>query len=518
MQPIPNLVDDSSNKKTVLSYSFKNQESNIIAKEMTHLIDESLELHFKVFKNDLSELKKCLAKLKKDFKNDQLDSKLNYRDKYGNTPLHLAVMLGNLDATKLLIESGSRVKIRNEQFWTPLHEAISLRNRELIRCLYKKYIDEAKNEFDNSVPRIKMSLKEMLDFYVEIKWDFESWIPFVSRFLPSDVCKLYKKGSKIRIETTLEDIARAAQKNSENSSNNSSNSNSEKFSPLNWRRGDLTFLIDIQQDKNKSSVVFLDNNKKTYLRIDPRQSEDIELEADCLEKELDFLLSTEIVNVKLDTTHAEFAVTEVGWFNKKPKAENLNGYFSNFYDVKNLYVVSKVRLEHLSEEDLKKKAIEQKKFLEYFGGKTEQTNYIELSQDESENQSGENNTDDSHPKLMTWEDYMNHSAEKFPVFGRRIKLKQNRKEFKAQLAMSEEFPLNITELNNLLEALAPLGKFRRLKDFVDLKLPPGFPVKIEIPIIATISAKVCFQNFKRDLDFDESLFQIPHGYEEIKLE
>lgn len=494
--------ETASVKKTILNYSIKNQG---ITKQVT--VDELLHVHYILFADDHNELKKFLSKLKKD----DIDKKLSHKDKFGNTPLHIAAMMGQLDAVKVLIDAGSRVKIRNEQFWTPLHEAISIGNRELVKCLYKKYIGEVKDEFEGSIPKIKASLKDMLDFYVEIKWDFESWIPFVSRFLPSDICKVYKQGTKIRIDTTLEDVARAA---------HNSDGNDQKFSPLNWKRGDLSFIIDVQQVKNKSSIVFLDNTKKTFIRIDPRQADSVELEGEGFEKEIDYLLSSEIVNVKLDTSQAEFAISEVGWFNKKIKTENLNGYLSNYYDIKNLYIVSRIRVEHLSEEILKKKEMEQKKFLEYFSGKTEQTNFLELS-DESQNASNHVNKphiEGNQPQLIKWEEYLDHSVEQFPVFGRKLKLKENRKEFKAQIAMSEDFPLKITELNSLLEALAPLGKFRRLKEFVDLKLPPGFPVKIEIPIIATISAKVCFQNFKRDFQFDESLFKIPHTYEEINLE
>lgn len=38
--------------------------------------------------------------------------------------------------------------------------------------------------------------------------------------------------------------------------------------------------------------------------------------------------------------------------------------------------------------------------------------------------------------------------------------------------------MTLKELNELLEALVPLAKFRKLKEFISLKLPPGFPVKI----------------------------------------
>lgn len=67
-------------------------------------------------------------------------------------------------------------------------------------------------------------------------------------------------------------------------------------------------------------------------------------------------------------------------------------------------------------------------------------------------------------------------------------------------------------MNSLLDALAPLAKFRKLKQFLNAKLPPGFPVKIDIPVVPTVTAKVSFQNFRRDMAINESMFQVPADY------
>jgi hypothetical protein len=83
---------------------------------------------------------------------------------------------------------------------------------------------------------------------------------------------------------------------------------------------------------------------------------------------------------------------------------------------------------------------------------------------------------------------------------------------------SQEFPLTINDLNNLLEALAPLAKFRKLKEFISLKLPPGFPVKIEIPIVHKVTAKVSFQSFKKNCQFDQALFKVPDHYKEESIQ
>ncbi len=44
------------------------------------------------------------------------------------------------------------------------------------------------------------------------------------------------------------------------------------------------------------------------------------------------------------------------------------------------------------------------------------------------------------------------------------------------------------------QIIAPQFKhFQKLRDFVEMKLPPGFPVKLDIPVLPTVSARITFQ-------------------------
>ena len=46
------------------------------------------------------------------------------------------------------------------------------------------------------------------------------------------------------------------------------------------------------------------------------------------------------------------------------------------------------------------------------------------------------------------------------------------------------------------QIIAPQFKhFQKLRDFVEMKLPPGFPVKVDIPVLPTVSARVTFHDF-----------------------
>ena len=69
----------------------------------------------------------------------------------------------------------------------------------------------------------------------------------------------------------------------------------------------------------------------------------------------------------------------------------------------------------------------------------------------------------------------------------------------------------------VLEVIAPQFKhFNKLRDFVNLKLPPGFPIQVNIPVLPTVSAKVTFTDFKwtesGDAGLEQEKFQIPARY------
>lgn len=69
-------------------------------------------------------------------------------------------------------------------------------------------------------------------------------------------------------------------------------------------------------------------------------------------------------------------------------------------------------------------------------------------------------------------------------------------------------------LLNVLEVTAPFKHFAKLRDFITSKLPNGFPVKVEIPILPTVTAKITFQHFEFRENIDKELFNVPSDYVE----
>ncbi|XP_036302833.1 ankyrin repeat domain-containing protein 13C isoform X4 [Pipistrellus kuhlii] len=362
---------------------------------------------------------------------------IGQKDNHGNTPLHLAVMLGNK-----------------------------------VTALLRKLKQQSRESVEEKRPRLLKALKELGDFYLELHWDFQSWVPLLSRILPSDACKIYKQGINIRLDTTLID-----------------------FTDMKCQRGDLSFIFNGDAAPSESFVV-LDNEQKVYQRIHHEESE---MET---EEEVDILMSSDIYSATLSTKSISFTRAQTGWLFREDKTERVGNFLADFYLVNGLVLESRKRREHLSEEDiLRNKAIMESLSK---GGNIMEQNFEPVRR-QSLTPPPQN--------TITWEEYISAENGKAPHLGRELVCKENKKTFKATIAMSQEFPLGIQSILNVLEVIAPFKHFNKLREFVQMKLPPGFPVKLDIPVFPTITATVTFQEFRYD-EFDGSIFTIPDDYKE----
>ncbi|XP_056670913.1 ankyrin repeat domain-containing protein 13C isoform X4 [Monodelphis domestica] len=332
------------------------------------------------------------------------------------------------ECAHLLLAHNAPVKVKNAQGWSPLAEAISYGDRQMM--------------------------------------------PLLSRMLPSDACKIYKQGINIRLDTTLID-----------------------FTDLKCQRGDLSFIFTGDSPPSQSFVV-LDNEQKVYQKIHHEESETE------TEEEVDILMSSDIYSATLSTKTITFTRAQTGWLFRENKTERVGNFLANFYLVNGLILESRKRREHLSQEDI----IRNKAILESLskGGTLMEQNF-----EPHRRQS----LTPPPPNTITWEEYVSAETGKAPHLGRELVCKENKKMFKATVAMSPEFPLGIESLLNVLEVIAPFKHFSKLREFVQMKLPPGFPVKLDIPVFPTITATVTFLEF-RYAKFDNRIFAVPDDYKE----
>lgn len=74
-----------------------------------------------------------------------------------NEPLKLAIIKGNLDIVKLLIEKGANINVKYDLYNTPLHIAMINGNLEIVKLLIEKGADvNAKNETNDTPLHIAM--------------------------------------------------------------------------------------------------------------------------------------------------------------------------------------------------------------------------------------------------------------------------------------------------------------------------------------------------------------------------
>lgn len=106
----------------------------------------------------------------------------------------LAVCLDHFECAQILLEAGAICEnsVRTADGWAAVHEATCTGDVELL-SLILQYRDSARSSLTRDLDTVILGrLREVPDFYVEMKWEFSSWIPFVSRLCPSDVCRIYK--------------------------------------------------------------------------------------------------------------------------------------------------------------------------------------------------------------------------------------------------------------------------------------------------------------------------------------
>ncbi|XP_060703936.1 ankyrin repeat domain-containing protein 13B isoform X2 [Hemiscyllium ocellatum] len=478
-------------------------------------VAEKYPLHYLVWHNKYKDLEKELSTKQIDI--EQLDPR-------GRTSLHLAVTLGYLECTRVLLKHGADVSKENRTGWTALQEAISTGNLELVQLVlrYRDYQRSIKRL--SGIPCLLEKLRQAQDFYVEMKWEFTSWVPLVSKICPSDTYRVWKSGQNLRVDTTL-----------------------LGFDHMTWQRGNRSFVFRGQD--NCAVVMEIDHDRQMVY------SETLSLanyDRDMLlaavqpsEEQVASRLTTPIVTTQLDTKNISFERNKsgiLGW--RSEKTEIINGYESKVYGASNVELVTRTRTEHLSDQNKSKSK----------GSKTPLQSFLGIAEQHVGPHNGAFITQtfsNTNPTSITPEEYFNSSFDLGSRdIGRSMELTTKTQKFKAKLWLCEDHPLSLSEqVAPIIDLMAISNAlFAKLRDFITLRLPPGFPVKIEIPIFHILNARITFGNLNgsdepvtsirnsptseapspssdtssvsssssmtscRGCDMDPALFEVPRGY------
>ncbi|KAJ9182405.1 hypothetical protein P3X46_006405 [Hevea brasiliensis] len=154
---------------------------------------------------DPAEIRTEAVSLVEEEKADTISAVIDRRDVPNrDTPLHLAVKLGDENATGMLMVAGADWSLQNDQGWSALQEAICNREEGIAMIIVRHCQPLAWAKWCRRLPRLVGTMRRIRDFYMEITFHFESSvIPFISRIAPSDTYKIWKRGANLRADMTL---------------------------------------------------------------------------------------------------------------------------------------------------------------------------------------------------------------------------------------------------------------------------------------------------------------------------
>ncbi|KAM5316575.1 ankyrin repeat domain-containing protein 13D isoform 2-T2 [Glossophaga mutica] len=407
-------------------------------------------LHRLVWANRHRELEAALHSRQHDIEQE---------DPRGRTPLELAVSLGNLESVRVLLRHNANVGKESCQGWAVLQEAVSTGDPEMVQLVLQYRDYQRATQRLAGIPELLSKLRQAPDFYVEMKWEFTSWVPLVSKMCPSDVYRVWKRGESLRVDTSL-----------------------LGFEHMTWQRGRRSFIFKGQEAG--ALVMEVDHDQQVVhtemLGLALHEPEALLAAMRPSEEHVASRLTSPIVSTHLDTRNVAFERNKCGiWGWRSEKMETVSGYEAKVYSATNVELVTRTRTEHLSDQDKSRSK-------------------------------GKLRGKDSAPVLprdgpaallpqraISPDEYFDPSFSlESRNIGRPIEMSSKVQRFKATLWLSEEHPLSLgDQVTPIIDLMAiSNAHFAKLRDFITLRLPPGFPVKIEIPLFHVLNARITFSN------------------------
>ncbi|KAG7188154.1 hypothetical protein KM043_013373 [Ampulex compressa] len=364
-----------------------------------------------------------------------------------------------------------------------VQEAVGTGNPELLQLVlaqrdYQRYCNRVAG-----IPELLHKLKQAPDFYVEMKWEFTSWVPLAARLCPSDTYKVYKQGSNVRIDTTL-----------------------LGFEHANWQRGNRSYVFKGQDDGATMMEVDHETRQVYMERLRLTEEDTVQL-LEPPENGVVSRLSNPIVTTYIDTDKISFERNKAGlWGWRSDKSEMVNGHECKVFGASNVELITKTRLEHLSESDKARARVPRTPLQSFLGmAEQQQESYVGVASEEYNNV--------GNPSNITAEEYFDPDIDlEGRDIGRPKEVNTKIQKFKATLWLSEDYPLSLQEQIIPIVDLMSISSshFAKLKDFIQMQLPSGFPVKIEIPLFHILNARITFGNI---FGMDEPVAHVGHMQE-----
>lgn len=389
---------------------------------------------------------------------DQISAVLDRRDvPFRETPLHLAVRLGDVFAAETISSAGADITLQNAAGWNPMHEALCRRNSEITETILRNHRRSAWCKWRRRLPHLIAVLRRMRDFYTEISFHFESSvIPFVGKIAPSDTYKIWKRGGDLRADTSL-----------------------AGFDGLKIRRANQSFLFlsdgDEFLDVSPGTLLVLNRDDKTILNAFENAGDPI------TDNEIaGFCSQSSLYRPGMDVTKAE--LVEMKNWRRQEKIETVGEWKAKVYEIENVSFSFKSRKVVAGETEQNLPSEENHQSFSEPLRRRERRQQSCLVVEEKEVQPQPASTRRRRRRSVSLPEAS------IPVDSssvRRIKEKEFVKSLSPSVWLTDDFPLKTEELLPLLDILANNVKaVRRMRELLTAKFPAGtFPVKVKRGIL-----------------------------------
>lgn len=441
-----------------------------LAKKNKNIND--FELHKAVYENNLRLISRILGSVnKKSLNNDYyIYCDVNEPDVNNNTPLLLALKLNNADVVRVLCDHGADINLKiYDDSISPLEYALRHKMKKFLKIFVNTLKKKRFAEFEKNKMKIFNTIKEIPNFQVELKLNFDSNILNIfSSLTACDCYKISKMNDNVRIDMNVN-------RNNEFKGKNS---------------------LIIKGDEFK--IVKVDHTKKiSYDYIEALLSDNDE------EKKVEKLL-------KEGKTKTKVFIDDINIVEEK-EVKEIMGYQCRLNKMKgNIFIqkeiIKDIIIDEEEENDLK---IRYPTFDDYFNKKNLDNINI--------------NRRDSSKTMIAFErgfedDYEKYERENAKTESNKNPTKKNIKINKKQLDMSiwlcKDFPLTIQNFMPLVHILSiASGDFSQLENTLLSKFLPftSFPLKISFPLGMSFHALLSISSFTLN-DTKLSNFQIDYNY------
>lgn len=398
--------------------------------------------------------------------------------------LHLAVdgwpeslcMIGHL------LRAGADPRSMNTSMEHAIYRAFKKGDRDLIRILYRKAVALDWRDWKEAMPRIQQVLGSLPDCIISLKWRISSWIPFLALLAPSDTWTFRKTKSALRVDWTL----------------------------MGWHnmksiRGSCSCLFRIDEANLQGQCFQICHHEQWFVDITDKIENP---SADEIESEIDKLLAA---------------------------------YRSSESDVagpsSSLTTSSRGRQQRQLESAAER---ESNAAVERDGGANSSSSGMAavVDREEPERETAVRSPRNHRPapdgaeiavesiQIVPKRGLFSTEQKETTVSGFHCKVYEiqgvkvihdgRSTDYNAVVWMAEDFPISKEHILAMMEIIAPMNPdFARVKQFLAVELPNGFPVKMDVPIFTATSAILVMNKIKLEPSA-ESVFEVPLSYARVR--